>query len=128
MPVLKYSSQITQPMPGAQGSTRKVEGSGTMVRFGEPVISSSPMPPPWRERGEGARAGGIERRGRDIDVVAARVSADRKAGIVTSLVRAWPWVSDQTRRISFSLFLATSAFSSRAPARLLGGPEAEASR
>ncbi len=46
MPVLKYSSQITQPMPGAQGSTRKVDGSGTMVRLGEPVISSSPMPPP----------------------------------------------------------------------------------
>ena len=32
--------------PSAHGSTRKVAGSGTMVRFGEPVISGRPMPPP----------------------------------------------------------------------------------
>ena len=45
-PLLKYSSHNTQPTPGAQGSTRKVAGSGTMVRLGEPVISGRPMPPP----------------------------------------------------------------------------------
>ena len=46
MPLLKYSSHRIQPTPGAHGSTRKVDGSGTMVRLGEPVISSRPMPPP----------------------------------------------------------------------------------
>ena len=30
----------------APGSTRKVVGSATTVRLGEPVISSSPIPPP----------------------------------------------------------------------------------
>ena len=39
----------------AHGSTRKVEGSGTIVRFGEPVISSRPMPPP-RVNEENVRA------------------------------------------------------------------------
>jgi len=43
---LKYSSQSTQPTPLAQGRARKVAGSGTSVMFGEPVISSRPMPPP----------------------------------------------------------------------------------
>ena len=57
-PVLKYSSARIQPTPPAvpaHGSTRKVAGSGTMVRFGEPVISGRPMPPP-RVNEENVRA------------------------------------------------------------------------
>ena len=46
LPSRKYSSHSTQPMPLAHGSRRKVAGSGTMTRFGEPVISARPMPPP----------------------------------------------------------------------------------
>ena len=40
---------------GAHGRTRKVEGSGTIVRLGEPVISGSPIPPP-RVKDENVRA------------------------------------------------------------------------
>jgi hypothetical protein len=40
------TAEPIDPMPGAQGSTRKVAGSGTTVMFGEPVISSRPSPPP----------------------------------------------------------------------------------
>ena len=37
---------IIEPTSGSQGSTRNVAGSGTMMRFGEPVIASRPIPPP----------------------------------------------------------------------------------
>src|SRR5258708_2963036 len=61
-PELKYSSHSTQPTPGAHGSTRNVAGSGTIVRFGEPVISARPMPPPPVNDGNG-RGGQAERAG-----------------------------------------------------------------
>ena len=77
-PLAKYSSHRTQPTPGAQGSTRNVPGSGTMVRLGEPVISSRPMPPPRVNEAEDPRAGGIERRRRDVDVVAAAQRAEER--------------------------------------------------
>ena len=55
MPEVKYSSHRTQPTSGSQGNTRNVAGSGTMIRFGEPVISSRSIPPP-RVKEEKVRA------------------------------------------------------------------------
>ncbi|WFS13561.1 hypothetical protein [Rhodococcus aetherivorans] len=46
LPSRKYRSHSTQPVSGAHGSTRKVVGSGTMVRFGLPDSSGMSNPPP----------------------------------------------------------------------------------
>src|ERR1043166_89988 len=68
-------------MTGAHGSGRKVAGSGTTGRLGEPVISASPIPPP-RVKDANTRAPA------ESSVVVAtpmlwpEVNAERKAGTV----------------------------------------------
>src|SRR5262245_48168876 len=111
MPLLKYSSHSTQPTPGAHGSVRKVEGSGTMVRLGEPVISISPIPPP-RVNEANVRAFA------ESSVVVATLmlypvsSAARNAGTVTALARDAPCGSAQAMRTNCSLSFSRNSFSS----------------
>ena len=109
----KYSSQSTQPTPGAQGSTRNVEGSGTIVKFGERRHLGKAHSAAALERREGSGIGGVERRGRDVDAVTGRKRAD-EGRTVTALAREAPCGSAQARRTRRKLSFSTLRLSSSA--------------
>ena len=71
-------------MPGAQGSTRKVDGSGTIVTLGTPLSSSTPNPPPAMKGLKTIELAGSRENGA-IEISLPLRSAASKAGIVSDL-------------------------------------------
>ncbi len=115
-------SHSIQPVLSAQGSTRNVDGSGTMTKLPAPAISSRPMPPPAPNTEKTLRC--EVSFASKVDVMAMPERIARAVSAATSVLpRSTPCWSQNAKRMSSSLRQLDLALDRHGGAALLGGPQ-----